>query len=195
MDDSVLGLLERALDQTSAVIAGIRPGQAALPTPCSSWDVESLVRHLVTQDLPHFAVSARGEMRDWTSPPGDLGPDWPAQFLNGARQLLGIWAGADLERPVPAPGGGRAPLRSRADQQIAELAVHGWDLARATAAGPPLDAALAEHALAWSRGMLRPEFRGPGKAFGAEVQVPEGSPAYDRLAGWFGRDPAWTPAA
>lgn len=184
MDDSVLGLLERALDQTTAVIAGIRPGQAALPTPCSSWDVESLVRHLVTQDLPHFAVSARGEM-----------PDWPAQFLDGARQLLGIWASADLERPVPAPGGGTAPLRSRADQQIAELAVQGWDLARATAAGPHLDAALAEHALAWSRGMLRPEFRGPGKAFGAEVQVPEGSPAYDRLAGWFGRDPAWTPAA
>jgi uncharacterized protein (TIGR03086 family) len=195
MDASVLGILERALNQTAAVIAGIRPGQAALPTPCDSWDVESLVRHLVAQDLPHFAVSARGESPDWTSPPGDLGPDWPAQFLDGAQQLLGIWATADLDRPVVGPGGDKAALRLRVEQQITELAVHSWDLARATAAEAHLDEALAEHALAWSRRMLRPEFRGPDKPFGAEVPVPEGSSAYDRLAGWFGRDPAWRPVA
>jgi hypothetical protein len=41
--------------------------------------------------------------------------------------------------------------------------------------------------------MLRPEFRGPDKAFGVEVPVPDDAPVYDRLAGWFGRDPGWTP--
>jgi hypothetical protein len=56
-----------------------------------------------------------------------------------------------------------------------------------------LDPALAEHALRWSRGMLRPEFRGPDKAFGVEVPVPDDAPVYDRLAGWFGRNPGWTP--
>ncbi|WP_427007144.1 TIGR03086 family metal-binding protein [Pseudarthrobacter sp. H2] len=195
MDGSVLELLERALNQSAAVIAQIRPGQAGLPTPCTDWDVEHLVRHLVVQDLPHFTVAARGEAPDWTSPPGELGADWPQQFRRGARLLLVTWAAADLDQPVALPGGGQAPLRSRADQQIAELAVHGWDLARATSAGVDLDPALAEHALAWSRGMLRPEFRGPGKVFGVEIPVPAESPAYDRLAGWFGRDPAWTPAA
>ena len=25
-----------------------------------------------------------------------------------------------------------------------------------------------------------------------EVPVPDGAPVYDRLAGWFGRDPGWT---
>ncbi|WP_427131005.1 TIGR03086 family metal-binding protein [Pseudarthrobacter sp. S9] len=195
MDGSVLELLERALDQTAAVIAPIRPGQAALPTPCASWDVESLVRHVVAQDLPHFIVSARGETPDWTSPPDELGADWLRQFLNGAQLLLGIWAAADLDRPVAVPGGGQAPLRGRADHQITELAVHCWDVSRATATDVDLDPALAEHALAWSRRMLRPEFRGPDKAFGVEVPVPEGSSVYDRLAGWFGRDPAWMPMA
>ncbi len=47
-------------------------------------------------------------------------------------------------------------------------------------------------ALNWSHGVLRPEYRGPDKAFGVEVPVPDDAPAYDRLAGWFGRDPGWT---
>ena len=193
--DPVPELLERALNQGAAVIAEIRPGQAGLPTPCTDWTVEDLVRHLIAQDLPHFTVAARGEAPDWTSPPGGLGADWPQQFLLGARLLLETWAAADLDRPVALPAGGQAPLRLRADQQIAELAVHSWDLARATSAEVDLDPALAEHALAWSRRMLRPEFRGSGKAFGVEVPVPEGASAYDRLAGWFGRDPAWAPPA
>jgi len=48
-------------------------------------------------------------------------------------------------------------------------------------------------ALGWSRRMLRPEFRGPDQYVGLEVEVPDDAPVYDRLAGWFGRDPGWTP--
>ncbi len=91
------------------------------------------------------------------------------------------------------PGGGQAPLRGRADQQITELAVHCWDLVKATGQKAGLDPALAEHALAWSQQTLRPEFRGPGKAVGPEVPVPPNAPVYERLAGWFGRDPRWAP--
>lgn len=195
MDAAILELLKRALDQAAAVIAGIRPGQEALPTPCASWDVKALVEHVITQDLPHFVVSARGGMPDWTTPASAAGQDWARLFSDGAKQVLETWAAADLDMPIAVPGGGHAPLRSRAEQQIAELSVHAWDLAKATASEAELDPALAEHALDWSRRMLRPEFRGPDKAFGAEIPVPEGSSAYDRLAGWFGREPEWRPAA
>ena len=83
-------------------------------------------------------------------------------------------------------------MLGRADQQIAELAVHGWDLARATGQSIDLlDPDIAQHALAWSQRMLRPEHRGPGRALGAEVPVAEDAPIQDRLAGWFGRDPQW----
>jgi uncharacterized protein (TIGR03086 family) len=92
------------------------------------------------------------------------------------------------------PGGGEAPLGGRVDQQIAELAMHGWDLVKATGQRADLDPAVAEHALNWSHRVLRPEFRGPDKAFGLEVPVPPDAPAYERLAGWFGRDPGWAPA-
>jgi len=184
-----VGLLRRALDQAAAVIGTIRPDQAELATPCPDWNVRALVRHIVGHDLPNFMISARGENADWQSPPDELGTDWAGEFAERARALLEVWRAADLNRMVTVPGGGEAPLRSRADHQITELAVHSWDLVRATGAPVTLDPALAEHALAWSRTMLRPQFRGPDKAFGDEVPVPEDAPGYDRLAGWFGRDP------
>ena len=90
---------------------------------------------------------------------------------------------------IAAIGPGQAGLATPcAGWEVRALVSHltGQDVAG-------LDPALAEHALAWSRGMLRPEFRGPDKAFGVEVSVPDDAPVYDRLAGWFGRDPGWTP--
>ena len=187
-----IALLERALDQTAGLIAPIDASQAGLATPCAGWDLRALVSHLAGQDLRNFLVSARGESADWQTPADEIGDDWAAVFRDRAESLRAAWRAADLDRLVTGPGG-EAPLRLRADQQITELAVHDWDLAKATGQPTRLDPALAEHALRWSRQMLRPEFRGPDKAFGLEVPVPEDAPVYDRLAGWFGRDPGWTP--
>lgn len=188
-----LALLERALDQTAGIIAAVQRDQASLPTPCPAWDVRALVRHLVGQDLRNFIVSARGGTADWQAPAEDPGDDWAGAFRVRAGQLLETWQQTDLDRPVPMPGGGELPLRFRADQQIAELTMHGWDLVRATGQTTQLDPQLAHHALTWSRRALRPEFRGPDKAFGDEVPVDEDAPIYARLAGWFGRDPDWRP--
>lgn len=175
-----LPLLERALGQTEAIIAAIRPEQATLPTPCPQWTVRDLVEHLVGRGLGNFTAVARGETIDWTAPPKPLGGDWAAEFASGAQQLLAAWNRPDA-----------ADATVRIDQQVAELAVHGWDLVTATGVDVPLDDEIAEHALAWSRGMLRPEHRGPDKAIGPEVPVPADAPAYARLVGWFGRDPSW----
>jgi len=189
--DSV-ALLERALEQTSEVIAAIPADEGGLATPCPAWDVDALVRHLIHQDLRNFLISARGGTADWQAPAGDADEDWTTAFETRAGELLDVWRAADLDQMTDLPGGRQAPLGTRADQQIAELAMHSWDLAKATHQHVDLDPELAEYALAWSHQMLRPEFRGPGKAFGFEIPVPADAPSYDRLAGWFGRDPGWT---
>jgi uncharacterized protein (TIGR03086 family) len=188
-------LLGRALDQTAAVISAIPVSQAQLATPCPGWDVRALVRHLIGQDLRNFMIAVRGETADWQAPADELGADWAEAFRARAGQLRALWRAADPDALIDLPGGGQVPLRSRADQQITELTVHAWDLVKATGQHQDLDPALAEHALAWSHRMLRPESRGPGKAFGLEIPVPPDAPAYDRLAGWFGRDPGWTQPA
>jgi uncharacterized protein (TIGR03086 family) len=190
-----VALLERALGQTAVVLSAIPAGDGGLVTPCPAWDVAALVRHLVGQDLRNFLISARGGTADWQAPADDVDEDWTTAFGNRAAQLLEAWRAADLDRMTDLPGGRHVPFWTRADQPIAELTMHSWDLVKATGQSPELDPELAEHALAWSHQMLRPEFRGPDKAFGIEIPVPADAPSYDRLAGWFGRDPQWTPAA
>ncbi|MFE2998395.1 TIGR03086 family metal-binding protein [Nocardia sp. NPDC059246] len=192
--DPTIDLLERAVAQIGDVIAAVTPDQAALPTPCEDWHVRGLLDHIVGQILRDFTIAARGEMPDWGAPPDPVGADWAAEFRTRAQPLLQTWRAADPERLVPGMGG-EAPLRGRADQQITEFAMHAWDLTRATGQGRTLDPELAEHGLAWSKKLLKPEFRGPGKAFGHEVPIATDAPAYDRLAAWFGRDPGWQPAA
>jgi uncharacterized protein (TIGR03086 family) len=193
VSDDTIDLLRRALDQTATLVAAVQPEQFSRPTPCSEWDVRRLLRHVIGTDLRNFAIAALGETADWKAEPAPLGDDPAADFRRGAETVRAAWRSADLEAPVPIPGGATAPLRSRADGQIAELAVHGWDIARATGQPTVLDSEVAQHSLDWSKGMLRPQFRGPDKAFGFEVPVTGDAPVYDRLAGWFGRDPAWSP--
>lgn len=190
-DTDTLALLRRALDQMGRVIGRIRPDQAGLPTPCADWDVRDVARHVIKKDLRNFAAVARGENPDWQVEPEELGDDWATAFSTAAATLMELWEAVPADQMVELPNGQQAPVRSRADQQIAELCIHAWDLARATGQDTDLHAQPAEYGLAWSRRLLRPEARGPGKAFGPEVQVPSFAPVYDRLAGWFGRDPAW----
>jgi len=56
-DADIRGLLERALGQAAAVIAAIPAGAAGAATPCPGWDVRTLVRHVVGQDLRNFIAA------------------------------------------------------------------------------------------------------------------------------------------
>jgi uncharacterized protein (TIGR03086 family) len=185
-----LDLLERTLAQDGAIVARVRPEQATLPTPCASWDVRTLVNHLV-HDVLQFTEMAQGGRYE----PGDadvIGDDWAGAYREAASGLLAAWRrpGA-LDRTVRLPFG-EMPAGWSVGQQIADLAVHGWDVAKATGQPTDLDPEVGQLALDWGRENLKPQFRGDeasGQSFGPEVTVPDDAPLYDRLAAWFGRDP------
>jgi len=185
-------LLSAALDQTGAIIAGVRDDQEHLPTPCRSWDVTDLMAHLV-HDLAQFTTRATGGSPDWSAPRATVEGNCIDAYRSGAGALVAAWRDAgDLSGTVDMPGMGEVAKRFPVDQQIAELAVHGWDLAVATGQSTHLDPEVGKTALAWARMTLRPQFRGSeaeGKAFGPEVDVPPDAPLYDQLAGFFGHRP------
>nr|SCN11975.1 putative ArsR family transcriptional regulator [Kitasatospora aburaviensis] len=191
--DDPIDLLARALAQTAGLIDGIGAEQATHPTTCRSWDVTQLVSHLLF-DLRQFTVRAKGGSPDWSQPFDRVEGDWLHAFEAGAEELVAAWREAgDLGGVIEAPGGGELPARFPVDQQIAEFAVHAWDVARSTGQSTAgLDHDVASASLAWGRGALRPEYRGSEEehhAFGPEVAVDEDAPGYDRLAAFFGRDP------
>jgi len=189
VDNDPLALLSRALEQVGDVLSGVREDQESLPTPCRSWTVAQLGDHVV-HDLHQFTVTARGGSPDWSEPAAPV-PDRPAAFRKGAADLLDAWRQAgDLTGTITLPRMGEVPARFPVDQQIAEFAVHAWDLAEATGQSTALDPQVAQAALDWMRETLRPQFRGAetdGKAFGPETPISDDAHVYDRLAAFAGR--------
>ena len=184
--------LSRALDQTGAIIAAVRPDEAGLPTPCPAWDVAALINHVV-EDVQHFTASASGERWERGQARDLIGDDWLGAYRRSADELLAAWRRPSaVDRKVQLPFG-EYPATWIVYQHIADIVVHGWDLATATGRSADLDPELSDVSLAWARDALRPEFRGDeasGRSFGPEVAVPDDAPAIDRLVGFFGRDPS-----
>jgi uncharacterized protein (TIGR03086 family) len=139
-------LHRRALTDTEAVVARVRPAQWRDPTPCSEWNVYDLLSHIVRENLwvPELmkgnSIEAVGDRFD-----GDvLGHDPLGAYQASARPAAEAFEqpGA-LEQPVPVSYG-PVPGRVYLGHRFLDVLVHCWDLAAAT--GPPtqLDPELVE---------------------------------------------------
>jgi uncharacterized protein (TIGR03086 family) len=175
-----LDQLASAVKVTEGIVAGVRPEQANLPTPCPDFDVTQLRDHLVGY-ATNFADKATGVTPEADPTSVTAGDDPPAAYREASGRLLeGYRSGAkDNATPVGVV--------------LMETITHGWDLATATGQGTPYSDEVVATALDACRGMLSPQYRGAGMPFGDEVEVPGTAPALDRLVGFMGRDPAWTP--
>jgi uncharacterized protein (TIGR03086 family) len=169
-----IDLLDTALRQTEAVLANVREDQLEAPTPCEDWTVAELVDHLVAAP-GRFAAMMRGERPDFASSPR-TGTDRAERFRAGGDDLLGLWREQ------------RDAAEASVAWQLAELAVHTWDLAKAT--GQPtdrLEAEVARVGLEFMRENLSAENR--GQAFRPEQPAPEGATPYEQIAAFAGRRP------
>jgi uncharacterized protein (TIGR03086 family) len=186
LDRLTLDLLAHALDQTGEVVAGLRPEQADLPTPCTNFDLRALVNHTV-YDLRTFGTLLSGGQRE--APDRDLiGDDWSSAYRAAADDLMATWRARGTEGTLKLQMG-EVPVRWAIGQHLADICVHRWDIARAAHAAVEVDPEVVEVALDWARDNLKPQFR--GQAFGAEVPVDPDAPIQDRLVAFFGRDPNW----
>jgi uncharacterized protein (TIGR03086 family) len=188
-----LVLLSRAVDQAADLVTHAGDQQAHLPTPCRSWNVQTLIEHLI-DDLDQFTKAAAGGSPDWSGPVPPVAGDWSTAFRERAPRLLAAWHEAgDLTATIQLPIGD-LPAAFVVNQQIAEFAVHSWDLASATGQDYVPDPEVVSHALQWAGTALLPEYRGTEQAgfvFGPEINTTDDQPSGARLAAFFGRDPAW----
>jgi uncharacterized protein (TIGR03086 family) len=190
MDTDVRKLYHRAMDAFGAHVHAVRDDQWAAPTPCPDWDVRALVNHVAGENrwaVPLFAGSTVQEVGDRFD--GDLlGRDPVAAWDESAAA-----AGAAVDDPDAMDrtvhlSFGDFPGREYAMQLMADLLVHGWDLARGIGADEQMDPELVDVCRAWF-GSVADAYRSAG-AVAARPPVPPDAGAQTQLLADFGRSAA-----
>jgi uncharacterized protein (TIGR03086 family) len=182
--------LEYPITALSALVAGTRPDQMTLPTPCAKWTVRDLFNHFIGGGQM-FAAAFRGEQvaMDPDAPAPDLTGDDPQGAYRAAIDAFraGIDSPGAMDRIISLPFG-QVPAPVTLQILYFDLLVHCWDLATATgqAFEPPADVVAKAEEMA--RQMIAPEAR-DGDTFAAEVTPPPDATPMQRLVAFTGRQP------
>ncbi len=156
------------------------------PTPDTEWDVSDLVRHVIDEQRwvpPLLDGRDRLEARRRLRP---IGNDLVAEWRRHSRAATEAWATADLDRDVRV-GGDVVTARDYLAEQVSDVAVHTWDLARATGSDESLPDALVE--AAWSYFAPQRETLEATGLYGRAIELPDDPPLLHRLLALTGRDP------
>ncbi len=190
MVDDLVELHGRCGRRFAALVAGVGPERWHDDTPCSEWDVRVLVHHLLYEQRwvpPVFAGLTIEQVGDRFE--GDLMGDdasmWPGLLASSLEEAHAVVAEpGTLERTVHLSFGD-APGQEYVMQLTADLAIHAWDLARATGQDDALDPGAVTLLLPWTEanaGLLA----GSGM-FGSRINAGPGAPDDVRLLGLLGR--------
>ncbi|CAN5204050.1 maleylpyruvate isomerase family mycothiol-dependent enzyme [soil metagenome] len=179
-----LGLLGRAIDYTRASLRLVTSEALTRPTPCRRWDLGALLRHMHDSLGTLHEAGAVGYVALEPAEPG------PGEIVSALRSracdLLGAWSRNDGSELISVAG---CPLTAGvlASTGALEVAVHGWDVARACGVRRPLPPELAAELLELVPLLVSDRDR-PAR-FAAPVDVPPLAPAGDRLLAFLGRQP------
>ena len=162
-------------------------GSWQAPAPVDGWTARDVVAHLV-EWFPGFLSGGGVPL-----PAGPAVADDPAAaWQHQARAVQGLLDERGDES-FTHPYAGTHRLADAIDRfYTADVFMHSWDLARATGQPVRLDEDFAAVLLDGMR-PIEDVMRSSGQ-YGEPVPVPDDAPAVDRLMGFIGRDPAWTPA-
>lgn len=186
--DDAFGLLERAISYALGTVRAATPDLLDTPTPCRDWDLGTLLNHIDDSlDLLNSCLGADGP-----APRASLAADPCGAVRARATRLIGALSRRRSQRTVIACGY-RLAMSTVAATGALEVAVHGWDVSRATRQTAPIPSALAGDLL--GLGPLVAADARHHRLFAPPVTVPPATGAGDRLVALLGRDPAASPGA
>jgi uncharacterized protein (TIGR03086 family) len=170
-------LFARAAGGAVTMVERVAPEQRAMPTPCSEWNVESLVAHMVGG--PRYLLGALG---------AENPDDADAYRFAVARCVAELGVEGVLDRRCMSPAGLEWSVADACAGTAMDQLVHTWDLAVAIGAERTLDGEAVDAVVA----RFLPEMPEIGRAagiVGPAVAVPADATARDRLLGAMGRTP------
>lgn len=184
----LLALSRAALVAASGPVSAVSTSDMSRPTPCGSWDLASLVGHMVAHN--------RGWVRAAAGEPAD-GSVWdslsepPSAFPASCAAVSEAFAACTLDR-LDVYAYGQLSLSTALRMHIVDYVIHGWDVA--TSLGAPFEVSPDLAAAAYEIMLAFPDGPRPNKAFGVKVPVPPTATVMDKFLGYVGRDPAWKPS-
>jgi uncharacterized protein (TIGR03086 family) len=185
-----------AAAEAASVVSGVpdTAGTLDAPTPCPDWDLRTLLNHTILWTSYSAERRAHGESvsedlmnKDFTADPG-FRDDYARQIGQAAKawQEPGAWAG-DI-----GVMGDATPAADVGAMLIMEMALHGWDVAKATGQEYALDEAAAEAVRTTVE--VQAELFRKYQGFADAIDIPDDATTFDRALRLSGRDPDWKPS-
>lgn len=159
------------------------------PTPCTDWDLRTLLNHMILWTSYSAERRAYGESvaeelmsKDFTAEPG-----YAQAYQTQLAKAVDAWSKPEAWAGDRNVMGSATPAADIAAMLIAEMVLHGWDIAEATGQDYRCDDAVARNVLKTveAQGELFRQYQG----FAAIVPVPDDATAFDRALALSGRDP------
>ena len=185
--------LTSACQRTADVLAGITDDQLTWPHPCEKMPLDAMVAHIGVLSLA-FAAAAGKEFGPLTdTPPADdaaLEADWRTAYPQHLATLAAAWKDPAAWEGMTRAGGVELPAEVMGNVALAEVVIHGWDVARAVGAPYDSDPATLRACLAH---LEQFDPAGTEGMFGPAVPTADSAGDLDRVVAMSGRDPAWRP--
>ena len=196
-DDAVdLGPAARRL---ADLVCNVADGALDGPTPCPAYSLGDLIEHVGGLALA-FAAAARKERSAYTEMTGAgdasrLGTGWRERIRGDLTALAQAWAEPAAWAGMTRVAGDDSPAEVVGLVLADELAVHGWDVARASGQPYACEPDILAAALKFLGMFASPDApAGPEVAFGPALILLDEAPLLDRVVGMSGRDPGWSRA-
>jgi uncharacterized protein (TIGR03086 family) len=176
-----VAVLERSISYALGSLNLVTPALLVRPTPCPRWDLRDLLHHFSDSMAALQEAAECGEVALAPQPDGDA---VIGETRDRAVQLLGAWANGPSTSAVRVDA---APLTAPivAGAGAIEVAVHGWDVARACGTDRPIPAGLADELLDLAVILLRTPHR--AGRFAGPLTPPPGAVPSTRLLAFLGR--------
>ncbi|WP_224402194.1 TIGR03086 family metal-binding protein [Pseudonocardia sp. ICBG1034] len=158
------------------------------PTPCSEWDLQDLLGHLLywTPVLAEVGRRSGHGPADGPEPAAPVTGDWPVRLHTAREDLVAVWS-----EPAAWDGtvtmGEQVPAAVIGGMVLGELVVHGWDLGRAVGVDPQWPAEVLDATLTAVSAMAE-QGQGMG-VFAPAVEPGPGATPIERIVALTGRDP------
>jgi uncharacterized protein (TIGR03086 family) len=180
--------------EASRVVTGVPEGTLNAPTPCDDWDLRTLLNHTILWTSYSAERRAHGESvdeelmnKDFTADPG-----FREDYAQQIGKAIGAWSDPAAWTGDRDMMGSPTPAADIGAMLLMEMALHGWDVARATGQefSPDDKTAGALEDIVQAQAELFRKYQG----FADAVEPPRNATAFERALALSGRDPSWKPA-